>query len=429
MHGKFLLLVYGIFGLLIAGLAARNGALIAMAVPLAVYLGVGLATRPTELRLQATRTLSGDFSAEGCPVNVSLVLHNEGEAIAELLVEDLAPSRLPLMDGKTSRLAALPRGASLELAYTLEARRGVFTFPQVRVTARDAFGLFSRTASLPTSGRLVVMPRVTRVRRPIIRPLRTHGFAGPIPARQAGSGTEFYGLREYQLGDPRRRINWRVSAHHERELFTNEFEQERIANVGLILDARDQSNVESGDASLFEFSIQATASLAEAFLAQGNRVGLLVYGFGMLRTFPGYGKVQLERILRSLAEARTGHNYALEKLDYLPTQFFPAHSQIVMVSPLLQTDLPTLVRLRALGYQLLVVSPDPVSFEARSLLALPEDEAAVRLARVERALLIHELKRVGVQTVDWRVDQPFNRAIESALSRPPQAIRPLGGRL
>ncbi|MCL7455525.1 MAG: DUF58 domain-containing protein [Anaerolineae bacterium] len=38
--------------------------------------------------------------------------------------------------------------------------------------------------------------------------------AGPAP---------IFGVREYQAGDPRRWINWRVSARHPRSLFTNEF--------------------------------------------------------------------------------------------------------------------------------------------------------------------------------------------------------------
>ena len=80
----------------------------------------------------------------------------------------------------------------------------------------------------------------------------------------------------------------------------------------------------------------------EALLNDGNRVGLLIYGFGMERTFRGYGKVQQERIMYALGQARTGHNFALESLGYLPTRFFPAGSQIVMVSPLLRTDVPAL---------------------------------------------------------------------------------------
>jgi len=237
----------------------------------------------------------------------------------------------------------------------------------------------------------------------------------------------FFGVREYQLGDPLRWINWRVAARHTESLFTNEFEQERIADVGLILDARQQSDVLSPDGALFDHAIRATASLADVFLNAGNRVGLLIYGSGTERTFPGYGKVQRDRIMRALARARTGFNYALASLEYLPTRFFPARSQIVMISPLNPDDLPVLVRLRANGYQVMVISPDPIDFEAKSadfrVLAGRRRmlELATRIARAERRLLLRELQRVSIQIVDWQVTQPLDQVIRVSLGRLPQS--------
>ena len=243
--------------------------------------------------------------------------------------------------------------------------------------------------------------------------------AGQIPARQGGPGVEFYGVREYQPGDPTRWINSRATARHPQSLFVNEFEQERVADVGLILDARRQSDVRTHDGALFEYAIQAAAALADTFLHRGNRVGLLMYGRSLDWTMPGYGKVQRERILRALARAETGDLPVLERLDYLPTRLFPARSQIVLISPLLPHDLEMLTILRARGYQLLVISPDPVSFEQRGLAGQPEAATAARIARLERALLLQRCRRTGVAIVDWPIDVPFQEIAEAALSRPP----------
>jgi len=420
MIRKALIPGYLSLALVLAGLVTRNGYLVALALPFLLYLGAGTLRRPGELHLKVTRTLSSDCVQAGTPVEIKVVVQNEGNNLEELLLEDFIPRQAELVKGTTQILTPLRMGETAEFTYTLRTNRGSFAFNHVRATASEPLGLFPQTQLFPTSSRLIVMPVVTAALRPVIRPLRTHGFAGPIPAREGGVGTDFFGLREYQMGDPRRRINWRVSARQDQELFTNEFEQERIAQVGLILDAREQSNLETGRGSLFEYSVQAAASLAESFISQGNRVGLLVYGYGIVRTFPGYGKVQLERILRSLAEATPGHSYVLENLDYLPTQFFPARSQIVMISPLLNSDLPVLMRLRALGYQLIVVSPDPISFEESSLPGQARVELATRIARIERTVLLHNLARVGIQVVDWLVSRSFQQVAELALRRPPQ---------
>ena len=45
-------------------------------------------------------------------------------------------------------------------------------------------------------------------------------------------------------------INARATARNPQSLFVNQFEQERVADVGLILDARRQSDVRTGDGAL-----------------------------------------------------------------------------------------------------------------------------------------------------------------------------------
>jgi uncharacterized protein (DUF58 family) len=302
------------------------------------------------------------------------------------------------------------------MQYTVNGARGSYTFNDIQVRASDHLGVLRDQAVLPARKRMVYLPEITRLRKVTIRPQRTHGHFGPIPSRQTGSGVEFYGLREYQMGDPRRWINWRASARHNQEIFVNQFEQERIADVGIILDARQQSNISvAGGKPLFEFSVQAAGSLSEALLNDGNRVALLIYGYGMERTFRGYGRVQQERILYALGQARTGHNFALESLGYLPTRFFPAGSQLVMVSPLMAGDFAALSQLRSCGYDLLLVSPDPVDYEAREM--NNKGSLAWELAYVERMLLLRKLQRLGVRVLDWPVDRPFEPLVRTTLSR------------
>jgi uncharacterized protein (DUF58 family) len=414
--GRFLALAALAYVLVFIGLVTLGGPVLAGAVPLVVYLAATLFYRPPQLNLRAERTLSSDVVKQGSEVKVSLKIINEGSDLDELLIEDTLPPGLELVSGETSLLASLPRGAELELAYTLRAPRGNFYFQDVLATASDHLGVLRERTLLPARMRLLALPEVVRLRRVAIRPPRTHGHFGPIPSRQAGSGIDFYGLRDYQPGDPRRWINWRASARHEQHIFVNQFEQERIAEVGIILDARQQSNILLPDGrSLFEYGVQAAGSISEALLNDGNRVGLLVYGFGIERTFPGYGKVQQERILRALGSARTGHNFALESLGYLPTRFFPAGSQIVMISPLLNSDVHAFTQLRACGYELLVISPDPVEFESRGLGV--SGDLGWRIARLERALLLNKLQRMGIRVLDWRVDRPFEPLVRANLGR------------
>ena len=178
-----------------------------------------------------------------------------------------------------------------------------------------------------------------------------------------------------------------------------------------------------GSESLFEHSVLATAALAEAFLEDGHRVSMLIYGYGVQRVYPGYGKIQRERILQALAGAETGSNYALENFRYLPTRLFPAKSQLVVVSPLRQGDHSAFVRLRKNGYEILLVSPNPVEFETRAFGDTPLLQQARRLARLERDLSLRRLTRLGIQVVDWPVEKPLENAVQASLGRQPFYIR------
>jgi uncharacterized protein (DUF58 family) len=415
-----------IYLLLLGGLASLDRRLLVLAIPLLVYLGTALPFGPGELRLRAVRSLSPDRTIEGPPVSVRLSITNEGSALEQLLVRDLVPRRLGVEDGKPAAAIALGPGETFEMEYRLRSERGTYDWEHIQVTAGDLFGLSQQTTLVPAPGHLTVLPRVVSLRRLAIRPLRTRGHAGPVPARQGGPGTDFYGVREYQLGDPQRWINWRASARHDAALFTNEFEQERIANVGLILDARARNEVRAASDSLFEHAVRATASLADTFLRDGNRVGLLVFGRYVDWTFPGYGKVQREQILRALARAEPGESQIFDSLEYLPTRLFPAGSQIVMVSPVSRDDLPVLLRLRARGYQLLVIRPDPVAFEMQGLASEPSVELAARILRAERGLVARRLRQAGVQVVEWPVDRMLDQMIHASLGRVPPWFRLVG---
>jgi uncharacterized protein (DUF58 family) len=424
--GRLLGLIVLIFAFLLVGLATNSRLLLVLTAAPVLYLATALLTRPAELELDVERSISASGVRQGDPVTVTVKVTNRGARLREILIEDRLPPVLEILEGETRLLAALETGQSIELQYTVNSRRGTQHFEYVYVTVADVFGIFEHEHALPARGDLLVLPQIKRLHTVVIRPTQTRGFAGHLPARMAGSGVNFYGLREYQLGDPPRRINWRVSARHSQELYTNAFEQERIADVGILLDARQHTNLWVGGRSLFDCAIEAAASLADVFLRDGNRVGLMIYGYGVSFVFPGYGKVQRERILHALANAGSGRNYAMEKLSNLPTRLFPAKSQIVMVSPITPEDFDTLSQMRSHGYEILVISPNPIAFDSQGW-ATPDEDLGLRFAQVERDLLLRRLQRSAIRVVDWDVDQPLDITIrDSLLRQPPQPRAFLG---
>jgi uncharacterized protein (DUF58 family) len=416
------------YALLLAGLATRTGGMLSLALLLVVYLAVGLLYAPQPLKLQVTRTTAPDRVSPGDPVYIRLSIANLGSGLEEVLLEDPLPHGLSVMDGNNSVLTNLPAGAILEINYTAQAGRGLYSFPGLQASAVDRLGIFHRHLDALAPGQVQVLPKSPQLKRFPIRPRQTRVYSGLIPARQGGSGVDFFGVRQYEPGDPIRRINWRTSARHQEALFSNDFEQERVADIGLILDARQRTNVHLSHGALFEYQVAATAALAEALLRDGNRVGLLVYGAYLDWTYPGYGKLQRERIFQALARARVGDSSIFSNLEHLPRRAFPTRSQLILISPLLFDDLSILIHLRARGYQVLVVSANPVAYEKNYPTKRGPSELAFRLAALERSLLISGLMHAGVQVMDWDVAIPFDQAVNQAefhLSRTQAIIRGL----
>ena len=426
MAKRAFLLIILAYGLVIAGLLTLRGELLALAVPIVLYLLAGLWRAPEEIHLEIQRRLGSERSAPEEPVLVTLTVHNRGARLEEAVIEDILPHELQVREGSNRHMLTLPSGQSSSWTYSVSGRRGHYVYSTVQVEASDPFGILHRSQSFPIGGQLFILPPVMRVRRVAIRPRRTNVYSGIIPAHLGGPGVEFFGVREYEAGDPPAWINWNISARHPQSLYSNEFEQERVADVGIVLDGRVRTNVLREGHSLFEYTVQAAASLADTFLAQGNHVGLLLYGKYLRWTFPGYGKIQRERILQALARAEPGESQVFVGLAHIPTQLFPAQSQIVLVSPLESGDYDMLLQLRARGYQVLVISPNPVRFELGYLSKRPEVTLAGRIVGMERSMLLQKLRHAGVQVFDWDVTSPFDQAGPGVLGRPLAWFRAIG---
>lgn len=423
---RSLLLSLIVYSLLLTGIMAVRGELLALALPFAAYLLAGFSRSVEKIQLEGTRHLSAERTSPDANVHVTVTITNRGADLEEVLLEDKVPEGLTIRDGFCRKLLRLRKGESCTVSYTVSGPRGGYAFHEVQAQVKDHLAVTSRTVQVEAKGMLFVFPPVLRLRHVAIRTRRTRVYAGMIPARAGGSGTEFFGVRTYQPGDPPRAINWRASARYDEALYSNEFQQERVADVGIVLDGRMRTNEFAGGHSLFEHSVQAAAALADALLTQGNRVGLLVYASYLRWTLPGYGKVQRARILHTLAHARPGGSEVFSDLENLPTRLFPAKSQIILVSPLTSDDLMPLIQLRAEGYQVLVVSPNPVEFELSYLPRRPHVDLAARVIRMERTLLLQKIRRAGIQVLDWDVAEPFDLAVKRKLSRPPAWLRAVG---
>ena len=420
MNNKTLAVGLIIISLLIAALITRNGDIARLMLPFLAYLGMGILQAPHQEKLcfSAKRTLEQTRSEGNVSIHANLAVQNKALETVHLFIQETVQAGMEITDGELSRWASLRSGEATELNYTFTAARGEFSWNCIRTVVSDPLGLIETEMFLPANSMIQIRPQIKKFKAIPLRPHTTLHSPGSIPARLGGSGTDFFGVREYHSGDPLRSLDWRLTARHPRKLFTKEFEQEEIAEIGLILDARESSNLQIGEESLFEHCVGAAASLAEMFLHQGHRVSLLVFGKTISAAFPGYGKTQLYRIMGCLSKAKVekesgGSAY----LNFIPIRMFPNHALIIIISSITPADRLLFQRLRAYGYQALLISPDTLDF---AYSALPRDatsQLAVRACRLERRLQLNQIAQLQVPVIDWRVSQPLFPLVRNALTR------------
>lgn len=406
--------------LLIVALITRNGDIAWMTLPFLMFLMVAILQTPNleRVSLGAKRILEQTRKNGNVSVIVKLELQNKSPEPVHLFVQETAQPGMKITEGELSQWATLGAGESTELKYAFTATRGDFSWKSIRVRVSDPLGLIQSEILLPDNTRIQVQPQIKKFKALSLRPRNTVHSPGSIPARIGGRGTDFFGIREYHPGDSLRTLDWRLTARHPRKFFTKEFEQEEIAEIGLILDARRNTELRIGEESLFEYGVHATASLAEMFLHQGHRVSLLVFGENMLTAFPGYGKRQLHRIMSCLSKAKVAtENSVLGRLDFLPIRIFPPHALMIVISSLASTDRSFFQRLRAHGYQALLVSPDTIHFANPTLSQDATNQLAVRAARIERCLRLNEIAQLRIPVIDWQVNQPLSPLMRKALTR------------
>jgi uncharacterized protein (DUF58 family) len=219
--------------------------------------------RRQRLRISAQRSLQPARAEAGSPARADLTLMNigarttpvlsatdsfdTGRRVARFLVPPLAP------------------GETADAAYRLPTtRRGIYTIGPLTLSVHDAFGVVETGLTLAGEDRFVVYPKVEDV-LPMPGAASREARMGSMQASRVPVGLDFFGLREYEVGDDLRRVHWRSTARTG-ELMLRQDEMPWESRSTILLDTRPSTH--SGDS--FERAVEIAASLATA-MCRGRR--------------------------------------------------------------------------------------------------------------------------------------------------------------
>ncbi len=308
-------------------------------------------------------------------------------------------------------------------------RRGDYTFGDTNLRWWGVLGLTIRQARFKTSAPVKVYPNLLDIRKYELQARK--GQLQEIGLRQMrmlGSGTEFERLREYQLDDEFRKIDWKATARRAKPV-TREFETEKSQTIMSLLDVgrlmrppiAATHGVASADPSgqglaKLDYAVNAVLMLSYVASLRGDRVGMLTFADEVKHYLnPRSGRGQFYRMLATLYAVDTEpvESDYVRAFAYLGAKHKKRSLVVIFSDIATGIAADTLVRqiapMSPRHLVLLVAISDPTIVQIAQ--QLPRDSVGVYERAVaeqlvdERALILEKLRQRGVLTLDVPANQ------------------------
>ena len=132
------------------------------------------------------------------------------------------------------------------------------------------------------------------------RKLSRNIFAGEYHSQFKGRGMAFSEVREYQLGDDVRSIDWNVTARLNKP-YIKVFEEERELTVMLLVDVSGSRNFGTLSQMKRDMMAEVAATLAFSTIANNDKVGVIFFSDKIEKFIPAKkGKTHVLHIIREL---------------------------------------------------------------------------------------------------------------------------------
>lgn len=119
-----------------------------------------------------------------------------------------------------------------------------------------------------------------------------------------GAGVDLADLREYQLHDDVRHIDWNVTARTQQP-YVRQFHEDRDLTAWFLLDLSGSVDFGSGDVTKLAVSTGFVAALARVMTRHGNRVGALLYGDRVDTVLqPSASRIHVLRLMEQMRRPR-----------------------------------------------------------------------------------------------------------------------------
>ncbi len=181
-------------------------------------------------------------------------------------------------------------------------------------------------------------------------------FAGEYHSAFKGRGMEFSEVREYNLGDDIRFIDWNVSSRMGK-LYVKQFVEERELTVILAVDLSASLGFFSSEKSKKEIAAEMSALIAFTANLNMDKVGLLIFT-DRIELFipPQKGKVHLLRIIRDILNFEPeGKGTSINNALVYVNKVIKKKAIVFLISDFMDRDFETPLKISSQKHDLIAI--------------------------------------------------------------------------
>lgn len=234
------------------------------------------------------------------PHRVTIEINNLGKLPRHVTLRDDVPSEIQATPAEFHLTLGARTRSTVHYDFR-SSRRGAFEFQAVHLRVRSRWGLWNRYLSSPCASTFHVYPDMLQLAEYAIL-ARTNRLSqmGVRRTRRVGQDNEFERLRDYNVDDNFKHIDWRSTARRNR-LTVKDFQANQSQRIIFMLDCGRMMTNDCLGVSLLDHSLNAMLMLSYVALRQSDHVGLICFS-DQVHTFvpPRGGMKQMNHLLHAV---------------------------------------------------------------------------------------------------------------------------------
>jgi uncharacterized protein (DUF58 family) len=306
----------------------------------------------------------------------------------------------------------IPKYETVRFRYTVTPfKRGEYMFGNVYARRKSHLGLWVFENTFDCKTHVRVYPNVYMVKKyDILSRKQMLNLIGVKPSKIFGQGTEFEMLRDYQVDDEYRVIDWKATSKKGKPV-SRVYQVERTRNVLLMIDTGRIMGVRVGDLTKLEHAVNSALLVSFVALRLGERVGLCLFSSEIKEYIPLQGRrthfnvivealynlkpddyeSDYEKAFEYVARKNKKRSLVIIYTDLIEKQI--SQGLIQYCSALQKTHLPLCVAVKDTNIAEIAQGVEGTER------ALYQKAVATKLLR-DRTVAVKELSRRGVRVVD-----------------------------